>query len=374
MLAYNEKGTLCEFVETENIAVCTNCRKLYSRYISEQIPGFREREDDACPYCGHIMQSSMHYEFSNTMLTSAELASLRRRSLYDMTIDYCNNKYISTECRNCNHHNGCPNSSCNNCKQCLVEVHFPKDYPTGRKDYECEHMLDFYVCSYAPKYASEMLYLMKKSEALKDINNYHVISIGCGAAPDLMALEKYCHDTSPNKTISYIGIDVNERWKAIHNQINTYRTSTIQKTQFMYCDAVDDDISIEAANVIVLQYVISHLYNSGQIHKRDVFFEKLVTTIIKHKQENIPCVILINDVNSSNRGRNFFLDLVEKLKGAGFHGHSYAYYFDYNIVHPEQRYGNQQPSNSVLFDVPTTLEIYQPWRNCSSAQLLIEVN
>lgn len=108
---------------------------------------------------------------------------------------------------------------------------------------------------------------MRKSEALQQIDNYHVLSIGCGACPDLMALEHYCHENSYDKRISYLGIDVNKRWKRIHNQIDSYRTSTVRKTKFRYWDVVTEDFSISDANVVILQYVISHFYNTGQIYE-----------------------------------------------------------------------------------------------------------
>lgn len=71
-------------------------------------------------------------------------------------------------------------------------------------------------------------------------------------------------------------------------------------------DAVTEEYNILNANVIVLQYVISHFYNSGQIGEIESFFEKLVQNIILHKEQGKPLVVLINDVNSNNRGRRLF--------------------------------------------------------------------
>ena len=97
-------------------------------------------------------------------------------------------------------------------------------------------------------------------------------------------------------------------------------------------------------------------------------------TIISHKQENVPMVILINDVNSVNRGRDYFSDLIDKLKAADFHGSCGKFYFDYKIVNPAQRYGERHASSQTVFNLPKEFDgIYQPWRDCSSAQLLIEI-
>ena len=61
--------------------------------------------------------------------------------------------------------------------------------------------------------------------------------------------------------------DRNKRWKSIHEKIDTYKTSTVKKTRFKYWDAVTKDFTISDANVVVLQYIISHFYNTGQSNK-----------------------------------------------------------------------------------------------------------
>jgi len=67
---------------------------------------------------------------------------------------------------------------------------------------------------------------------------------------------------------------------------------------------------------LVLQYVISHFYNTGQIEKINEFFDNLVERIIMYRNERKPFVIIINDVNSTYRGRDFFIDLCKKLSDA----------------------------------------------------------
>ena len=85
-------------------------------------------------------------------------------------------------------------------------------------------------------------------------------------------------------------------------------------------------------------------------------------------------VILINDVNSVNRGRDYFSVLIDKLKAADFHESCRKFYFDYKIVNLAQRYGERHASRQTVFNLPKEFDgIYQPWRDCSSAQLLIEV-
>ena len=291
-------------------------------------------------------------------------------------VDYCNTEYRDADtnhlCRDCNHPSECSGS----CKNCLEQVHYPSKYPTGKKDYDCDNMINFYVCDYINKYASEMLYLLRKSEKLKEIDNYHIISIGCGAAPDLMAFEQYVSETDSSKKIGYLGFDINELWQPIHDKINEYNCPVIKKTRFKYEDVIQffDARAVKEANVIVLQYVISHFYNTNQTHQIKSFFANLIENVVKHKDNGEPFVILINDVNSCNRGRNFFEDLVEALKSHNYHGQFGCYYFDYRIQNDFQRYGDKHPSNGTLFNLSEyDLKIYEPWEVCSSAQMLIEI-
>ena len=374
MLAYDEKNRLVEFEKTSNIKVCEKCHRLYRQILSERISEIKKWNYDYCPYCATENGRSMSNDYCNSELDNDEISKLKRTSLIEEVVKYCHQEYINSECDNCNHDGACPGKSNGNCKSCLEEVHYPTKYPNGKKDYDCIRMLQFYVCDYTAKYASEILYLMRKSVALRKIDNYHVVSIGCGGCPDLMAFETYCHLEKNWKSVSYKGIDVNKKWSSIHEVIKNYKTSTLRKTRFKYIDAVTEEYSaISDANVIVLQYVISHFYNTGQIDKISSFFDKLIKKIIVYKQEGKPLVVLINDVNSNKRGRDYFNILINKLKNAGFHGNSSRYYFNYNIQNEYQRYGTMHKTNRVIYKMPQYLNTYEPWKECSSAQLLIEV-
>ena len=77
MLAYNENGVLSEFEKCDGIAVCKHCKKPYCRHETEQVPGFRERDYDICPYCGEENGSSMEWEYSNRKMTDDEIRHLK---------------------------------------------------------------------------------------------------------------------------------------------------------------------------------------------------------------------------------------------------------------------------------------------------------
>ena len=297
--------------------------------------------------------------------------------LINHIVDFCDIEYKSKDtryvCGDCTHICECSGG----CKKWLEEIHFPDKYPNGKKDYDCSNLMNFYMCDYTFKYASEMLYLIRQSECLKHIDEYHIMSIGCGGCPDLMAFEAYANELDNSKKIKYYGIDKNELWRPIHNEIDLYCrncTSNVS-TLFEYKDAIEyfNSSPIIGTNVIVIQYLISHLYNTKQIVKINEFYDNLIKNIIAHSESNKPCVILINDVNSCNRGRDYFGELLNKLSKNDFHGMCSAFYFDYKIQHEKQRYGIRYDSNDILFNIPKGFECYEPWEVCSSAQLLIEI-
>ena len=296
--------------------------------------------------------------------------------LIDEIIRFCDTSYTAADtrhiCSDCQHVK-CPGS----CKLCLEEIHFPSKYPQGKKDYDCQNLINFYVCDYQYKYASEIWYLLRLSQAIQALKAYNVLSIGCGACPDLVALESFLTEKgNSDGEISYLGIDVNKRWKPIHQVIENYQSPYIKKVHFCYDDAITyfNAHSVKNANILILQYVISHLYNTNQIQQLDDLYENLIKNIVLHRNQNKPFVIMINDVNSNNRGRDLFSGLCDKLGNAGLHGYASKYYFDYRIQNDYQRYGNMHDDNRILYGpIHDSLKKYEPWEYCSSAQLLIEV-
>jgi hypothetical protein len=296
--------------------------------------------------------------------------------LIDELIYFCDEQFSSQDtsyiCSDCTHRINCPRS----CKKCLEEIHYPDKYPNGKRDYDCSNLINFYVCDYSYKYASEIWYLLKKSKTIKRIDRYNIMSIGCGGCPDLMAFESYIMDNNLSKQIYYIGVDKNKLWEPVHKQISMHKSEIIKQTTFRYVDAIEylNTKSIKSANVLILQYIISHFYNTNQIAQINKFYDDLINRIVMHKQQNKPFVIIINDVNSIYRGRGYFLNLCQKLSEKGLQNTYAQYYFDYNIKNDKQRYGERHANNDVLYDVPNKLYKYDPWVKCSSAQLLIELD
>lgn len=72
-LYWNADGELQNFEEWDQLAVCSKCGKPYKQRCEEQVPGFRDRSEDICPYCGNTNGFSMSVEYWNYPLSEEEL-------------------------------------------------------------------------------------------------------------------------------------------------------------------------------------------------------------------------------------------------------------------------------------------------------------
>lgn len=296
--------------------------------------------------------------------------------LINKIMQYCDTEYqesrAHSQCSNCNHKEHCSGG----CKQCLEEIHYPSRYTNGKKFYDCPNLINFYVCDYTYKYATEIFYLLQTSSTLKQISNYRIFSVGCGGCPDLMAFEAYINKNHLNKTIEYIGIDKNEYWTPVHQKIEKYTTDKKIDVNLCIEDAFDffEHYFVADINVLVIQYLVSAIQVAEGKDAVNILFDLLIDNVIKHRNPRNPFVILINDVNSINLGRDVFMKLPERLSKAGIHGKFTQYYFDRNIHHESQRCGNKHESDEAMpLEIASKYAYYEPWRYCTSAQLLIEI-
>jgi len=204
------------------------------------------------------------------------------------------------------------------------------------------------------------------------------MSLGCGGCADLMAFELFYDENGLNTPVSYIGIDVNELWKPITAQIKTYCEKRGFKYQPLYEDVFYSfhQRPIAATNVIIISYLISYLYNTDQISTIDSLFEDIAQNVVARKKQGQKLLLIINDVNSYKRGRNYFYWLKRKVESCSFESVICTEkYFDTGNLYDGQKIGSRYTTRSSFFGVPRNIQRdYHAQSDCKQTfQLIFEV-
>lgn len=290
---------------------------------------------------------------------------------------FCDKNYMSSCAGLCWKYNQCNHAiKCSGgCSNCLHEIHFPEN-TFDRDDYNCVKLIDFYVCRYTHKYASEMFYLIGKSRVLSGMNEYKILSLGCGGCSDLIAFDTFATD----KNIAYIGIDINKLWVYVHKFIHKYRGSSTKRKKFIkkfgYADAVDVMQINPQCNVLVLNYVLSSINRSTP--GKTINFLRALYAFMTNQNLTRPFVFLFDDVNNTFYGRNYLDKMIYALQI--FYGERifiHRFYFDYknddegNVFH----YGTRHNASGLLYSLPYKLRTsqYGIREFCTSSQVLIEI-
>lgn len=287
--------------------------------------------------------------------------------LIDDLIEYCDEQYQNGICEACTAMDSCTRDCDGNCKNCLDDIHF--HYNQRRTQYNCSRLLNYYVCRYSYKYCSEIIYALNQLD-LSTYPYFHILSLGCGGAPDLMAFQYMNYP----QYISYIGLDRNVYWEDIHNFIiNDFDDGRVQFMRNIDVLHHFEDHAIEGCNVILIQYLISFFYSNVEYVGLRNWFARLAQSIVRNKPADSPLLIIINDVDSIHTGRDAFPLLVDEIERVGL------------TVNCElrRRFKNQGYfANSVQYatkrnifeGIPNDfIEDYCVVLSCESAQLILEV-
>ena len=175
--------------------------------------------------------------------------------------------------------------------------------------------------------------------------------------------------------ISYIGVDKNEYWGKIHNYIeNNFRKGRAQLRNNIDVLTYFESHELHKCNVIVLQYVISFFYDIVGRSGMRKWFSQLAENIVRNKPKNSPLLIIINDADSINTGRDAFPLFVEEIERVGLTVSSELRrrlkehnYYAGSIRHI---------SNQNIFEsaIPSRFVYdYCVAKSCESAQLILEV-
>jgi hypothetical protein len=171
-------------------------------------------------------------------------------------------------------------------------------------------MIYCYACNYINKYTSEIYYAFKALINHPSTKNteYNILSIGCGDCADLFGISQFFQDNSRVPSISYTGIDINNRWKPIHQKVETIFPTINIKFEYQDVFAYIDSFALEVLpyNIIILEYVLNEIrkYTPEIIES---FIDCLSQKII----DKLPpeSLVIINDIN-----HNMVRDCYPKIK------------------------------------------------------------
>lgn len=280
----------------------------------------------------------------------------------------CDERYQSHRCESCSYGIYCPHD----CGKCLEYIHFPQRAPAERK-YDCKRMMDYYVCKYAHKYTSELIYAFSMLRNLQMKRHLNILSIGCGPCTDLLALDYLQKKrTYSFSTIDYCGVELNTGiWSNIYDDIFS----------MVPCDwgvkIISDDICnyIEILlqqswkpNLIVLQYVFSDMHK----HTPPQMIENMIKSLAQYVDSCAnDTYVVCNDINLStdyNGGREYFDRL---YRGICTQATPYRFHFNNSNKPRHYNYGEEYESNELIVLPDDELAYYQPYKSCASAQMII---
>ena len=239
-------------------------------------------------------------------------------------------------------------------------------------------MLYHYVCQYSYLYATELICAFdSKWEFIKDFPYYHILSLGCGGCVDLMAIESLLSKKNKGCNVSYIGIDNNNLWDPVHEKIGGYCKSNNMGFKTLDYDVFERfrERRLADTNIIVLSYLISYLYNTGQIAEITSLVNDIVKNVVNKKEPEQHLLLVINDVNSNKHGRDYFGHFEKAIKDAGLTIKGEYRYFDTGSLNSFQRIGQPYDVRKCIFDIPSEIKVkYHAQESVKSTiQFIVEV-
>lgn len=292
---------------------------------------------------------------------------------------YCNESYCKkSNCKNCGMKSvfGEQANCLGCCLECSEEVHFhcSNRQESYRKEYDCQKLAYYYACRYSWKYCSEIMYALESID-LSVYDRFKVLSLGCGAAPDLMAFEQI--NRKNNLPMHYSGIDANPYWSALHSEIVEYCSNSDISVYFETNDVFDVlDRGLcpqEPYNVVCMQYLISSFPNEHKSQMVNELCDLLINRVISKKRFDEAFLVVLNDIDHHSQARDHFDILFEKIKQAGYHGRIFKAHF--KTRGSDYHDGSVQHSiASNKFAIPTDIiHRFNCALQCSSAQMILEV-
>lgn len=285
-------------------------------------------------------------------------------SMLNNFLNFCDENYVWDErCPDCL--NDCPETG--NCQQCLENIHYHND----ERPYNCQNILYFYSCHYGHKYSSEIAHLFNLN-FFDELPEYRILSLGAGSCVDFLGVHDLTelHDEHPQ--IDYHAVEINNLWSTQNDWIeaNFVENFSIEYTDvFNFLENSGEFILDFNPNIIIISYLLSDLINANRDINR--FIDLLLNNVFAQTERN--SVLIVNDYNrglTTNDPRSHYSSIIQRVRNIA-QVNVYRYHFAHNYL-AYYRYGDQHPSNAMLFPILENIDRYNPWRFCSSAQIVIQ--
>jgi hypothetical protein len=220
-----------------------------------------------------------------------------------------------------------------NCSDCMR-----KDFHERPDIYNCEKKANYYVLNYGPSFTSEIYHYFTASQILE--NNFNqktvnILSLGCGFAPDLLALERYIFNNNLSINFHYHGLEISPAW------ITTRSSHT--NTTFLIED-VSNNINFTDFDIIFIVKLFSTL-RKNNLHNQ--FLISLNNAISSQLVSN--SYVIFIDINSIHMGRDDFHDSVK-----GLFGSYHQYYSGYQPPYYESSWTKIEQQD-IVFSIPDSL-------------------
>jgi hypothetical protein len=236
-------------------------------------------------------------------------------------------------------------------------------------------MAAYYVCKNIFKYSSEIEYLLRQARAILELPELDMLSIGCGPCSDLFgALSFLDHNEQSDKEMRYLGVDLNPIWLPIQDyigrDIGDGKEGIITAFKQEEFSTLVENLRFLGKpwtpNIVVLEYVFSDMFTFHYDIKGFVDrFAEFLFPLMPPKS-----FIMINDINHRDV-RPYFSSLHSSLfkRSKQIHVSTWHFVNDFRWFYS---YGTQHSQNYLTVTIPSDIrKRYNPWRSCSSAQMLI---
>lgn len=188
--------------------------------------------------------------------------------------------------------------------------------------------------NYGPSFASEFYYYLVKSQILEKSyikQDIRILSLGCGFAPDLLALDRYIKENRLRKDYEYHGVDMNRSWEGAR-----YVTPNSR----FYVGDVSQKINLSGYDIVIISKLFSTLLKNQLGRQFISIFEYAVSTQLKPNG-----IVIFNDINHWKMGRDAFHNKVKE------HFRFIRQYYCDDPEHTESDW-IKIPQDNIAFKIP----------------------